>query len=101
MGKGFIRVYPHIVGGWFAAGKTVDDIKELLCLPDNFQVDKVETIDPGITVFVSSPALLDTLAKGQTHTLIRPKRDRDENGNRLPSIEVYPLESPKEIEKKG
>ena len=96
MGKGIIQVAPDVVGSWYAAGKTVDDIKELLYLPDSFQVDKVESIESiesGIIVFVSSPAILDTLGKGQTHTLIRPKRDRDENGRRLPHIEIYPLDA--------
>jgi len=80
LGKGIIKISKSIVAYWFVSGKRHDDIKELLKLPEQYQVEDVAMdwqhgglLIAGncVDITVSAPEIL-VVPEGQELPLIEP-----------------------------
>jgi|SRR5580765_2403262 len=74
MNKGIINVDADIVSEWFVAGKTRDDVKTLLKLPEQYQVDEVAMHVTGQHVVI---------------TVLSPDIPEVGNGIDLPEIQTH------------
>lgn len=64
MGKGIIKLSHSIVANWFVEGKRHDDIKELLKLPEQYQIEDIamdwEHVSGNyVNITVSAPEIPD------------------------------------------
>jgi len=48
MSKGILRIDADIVAEWFVAGKTKEDTKSLLKLPEHYDIDEVAMDETGM-----------------------------------------------------
>lgn len=65
MSKAILRIDAHIVAEWWTAGKTREDTKTLLKLPERYDVRDVAISDDGqhVAVTVSCPDLPESAEK--------------------------------------
>jgi hypothetical protein len=91
MGKGYMYIEEHQISRWFIKGKSLENIKELLQLPENFQVDGISPAgEHGLKVFVSSPDIPE-IPGNEIHAKVEPEYIRVNNGSILISgIWIYP-----------
>jgi hypothetical protein len=84
MGKSAISVDSRSTARWFSKGKSLENIKELLRLPDSFQVDRVEPQKEGnLNVYVSSPDIPETHESDGLHASIDCDYAKGEDGTYL------------------
>lgn len=65
MSKAILRIDAHIIAEWFVAGKTREDTKALLKLPERIEVNDVAMSDGGqhVAITVSIPELPESAVK--------------------------------------
>ncbi len=58
MGTGTIKIEAKIVAEWFVLGKQLNDIRELLQLPDSFAVISTVIRDDGVVIITVNSELI-------------------------------------------
>ncbi len=91
MGKGVIDIESHEVVKWFLAGKRLDDIKELLLLPETYSVEKVyePTSKEEISIVVASPDIPDVHGEGSPIKICPHYTQDEKDKKRLASIGMW------------
>lgn len=81
MGRGVIRVNTGEALDWFASGNRLEDVKELLLLPEGYNIEGVwcrPSEGSGLHVVVSSPDIPETPGS-DIHADVRLEYIQDEN----------------------
>jgi hypothetical protein len=106
MGKGIVRISYIVAAQWFADGKKVEDVKSIMRLPENYEVNNIEVLPENyemihvdsdryncIRIIVSSPDIPET-TEGGIHPNVIPMYTRNDDGSlELKEIKIFPLDN--------